>query len=121
MDGLEVAPEQYRRTPKYASGLEVAFYAEKEVPTNTGDLYYVSGPTRASPGTLEDGSPDMKSPKEPKRVCGVAPKIFWLLVVIAILVIGGAVGGGVGGSLANKNTTYVYLQSLLIATYIRLI
>ncbi|KAJ6133013.1 hypothetical protein N7471_008228 [Penicillium samsonianum] len=97
MDGLEVAPEQYRGTGTFDS--------EKEVRTDTAGLHYVSGPTSANPGILEDGSLKTKSPKEPKRICGVTYTVFWLLVAIAILVIGGAVGGGVGGSLANRKTT----------------
>ncbi|CAG8910089.1 unnamed protein product [Penicillium egyptiacum] len=104
MDGLEVAPEQ-RKAGKYDSGLEVVPHMEKEVRRDTAGLHYVSGPTSANPGIIEDGSPEPKSPKERKRICGVTSTIFWLLVVgIAIVVIGGAVGGGVGGSMANRKT-----------------
>jgi hypothetical protein len=110
MDGLEVAPEQYRRTPRYEDGPQVAPGTEKEVPVGTGNVYYVSGPTPANLGTLEDGSPKSNFPKEPKRICGIASTVFWLLVIIAVLVIGGAIGGGVGGSLANRKTTYVYIR-----------
>ncbi|KAJ5192729.1 hypothetical protein N7449_008871 [Penicillium cf. viridicatum] len=105
MDGLEVAPEQHREAGRYDNGPEVVPDTEKEARRDTGGLHYVSGPTSASPGILEDGSLKTKPPKERKRICGVTSTVFWLLVVIAILVIGGAVGGGVGGSLANKKTT----------------
>lgn len=107
-----MAPEQYRGTERYDSGPQVAPDTGKEVRTDTAGLHYVSGPTSANPGILEDGSLKTKSPKEPKRICGVTYTIFWLLVAIAILVIGGAVGGGVGGSLANRKTTYVNLPGL---------
>ncbi|MCJ1361289.1 hypothetical protein MMC16_000387 [Acarospora aff. strigata] len=30
-------------------------------------------------------------------------KLFWVLIVLAILVIGGAIGGGVGGAIAQRN------------------
>jgi hypothetical protein len=109
MDGLEVAPEQYRGARRYTSGPQVAPDTEKEVTKDTGYLYYVSGPERTNPGSLEDGSLKIKAPKEPKKICGVASKTFWLLVVVALLVIGGAISGGVGGWLANKKTTYVNL------------
>jgi hypothetical protein len=36
------------------------------------------------------------------RVCGLRPATSWLLCIIAILIIGGAIGGGVAGVLANK-------------------
>lgn len=42
-----------------------------------------------------------------KRICGLSPLVFWLLIVLAVLVVGGAVGGGVGGSLASKNKRYL--------------
>jgi hypothetical protein len=38
---------------------------------------------------------------EPQRICGLRVVIFWLVVVVLVLVVGGAVGGGVGGWLAT--------------------
>jgi hypothetical protein len=63
-------------------------------------------------------------PKEQPREQPIAPPprrrildphrwTFWLLVVIAILVIGGAVGGGVGGSLAGKSQSAGALTILI--------
>ncbi|KAJ6178607.1 hypothetical protein N7519_009068 [Penicillium mononematosum] len=97
--GLEVAPEQH----KYDSGLEVAPHMEKEVRRDTAGLHYVSGPTSASPGIVEDGPPETKSPR--KRICGLSSTVFWVLVVVgAIVVIGAAVGGGVGSTVSKKTT-----------------
>jgi hypothetical protein len=100
--GLEVAPEQY----KYDSGLEVAPHMEKEVQRDTAGLHYVSGPTGANPGIIEDGSAETKPPR--KRICGLSSTVFWVLIVIvAIVVTGAAVGGGVGSTVSKKTTPYV--------------
>ncbi|KAJ5658769.1 uncharacterized protein N7484_002418 [Penicillium longicatenatum] len=103
MDGLEVAPRQDHTRGHY-SQLQVAIEAEKEANNHAGDTYYVSGPIKAGPVTLEDGSPRAGSSSDSKRICGMRLSVLWLLLVIAVLVIGGAVGGGVGGSLANRNS-----------------
>ncbi|KAJ5830741.1 uncharacterized protein N7525_008994 [Penicillium rubens] len=97
--GLEVAPEQY----KYDSGLEVVPHTEKEVQRDTAGLHYVSGPTGANPGIIEDGSAETKPPR--KRICGLSSTVFWVLIVIvAIVVTGAAVGGGVGSTVSKKTT-----------------
>jgi hypothetical protein len=106
--GLEVAPEQY----KYDSGLEVAPHTEKEVQRDTAGLHYVSGPTGANPGIIEDGSAVTKPPR--KRICGLSSTVFWVLIVIvAIVVTGAAVGGGVGSTVSKKTTPYVNLRPRL--------
>lgn len=46
----------------------------------------------------------------PKRasICGLRKRTFWILLVIAIIVVLGAgIGGGVGGALANKSDNSV--------------
>ncbi|TVY78245.1 hypothetical protein LSUE1_G003226 [Lachnellula suecica] len=45
------------------------------------------------------------SPEGPtKRICGLAPRTFWIVLSIsAIGILGAAVGGGVGGSLASRS------------------
>ncbi len=46
---------------------------------------------------------DYGRPTTTKRICGIAPRIFYILVAVGILIIAGvAVGGGVGGSLSSK-------------------
>lgn len=46
-------------------------------------------------------------PRGPSRTCGLAPRTFWIFMIIGtVLIIGGAVGGGVAGSqLAMKKTS----------------
>lgn len=39
------------------------------------------------------------------RICGLARRTFWIvLVVVAIVIVAAAVGGGVGGSMASKKS-----------------
>ncbi|KAN0087402.1 hypothetical protein V8E54_001090 [Elaphomyces granulatus] len=40
-----------------------------------------------------------------QQVCGLRPTAFWLLGIIAVVIIGGAVGAGVGAVLANNTTS----------------
>ncbi|OKL57992.1 hypothetical protein UA08_06499 [Talaromyces atroroseus] len=42
---------------------------------------------------------------KPRKICGLRVTTFWLVCVIAILIIGGAVAGGVGASLAIKKSS----------------
>jgi hypothetical protein len=45
-------------------------------------------------------------PADKKRMCGLAPRTFYILfAVVCLVVIAAAVGGGVGGSLASKKST----------------
>ncbi|KAI9035585.1 uncharacterized protein KD926_003245 [Aspergillus affinis] len=89
MDGLQVAPTQQKAVNRDAEGLQPI------VPPGT--VYY---------GTTYDPDPTtepLKAPARKKTICGLQPAVFWLSVIIAALIVGGAVGGGVGGSLASKN------------------
>lgn len=68
-----------------ADGLQVAeFYTKKEYEQALS--WKPPEPTRAEPQ---------------RRICGLRVVTFWLVVVILVLVVGGAVGGGVGGWLAT--------------------
>lgn len=60
------------------------------------------------------------SRKARKRICGLSPLVFWLVVAIAVLVVGGAVGGGVGGSLASKNSRETVLERYACLLYLSL-
>jgi hypothetical protein len=40
----------------------------------------------------------------PKRILGLSKTTFWLVLAVAVLVIGGAVGGAVGGTLGRKSS-----------------
>jgi hypothetical protein len=42
--------------------------------------------------------------RKPKTILGVRPKYFWILVGIAIIIVGATIGGSVGGSMAVRNS-----------------
>ncbi|KAH8430891.1 uncharacterized protein LDX57_008555 [Aspergillus melleus] len=89
MDGLQVAPTQQKAVNRDAEGLqhiappETVYYGSANCP----DLW----------------NNPLKTPVRKKTICGLQPVVFWLSVIIAVLLVGGAIGGGVGGSLASKN------------------
>lgn len=92
MDGLEVVPGQ-------GGGAN----------TITEAPHYVSGPEKSASrwddglmGAIEVDERYCPGKSTRQYPCGMRPVTFWLLVVIAVLIIGVAIGGGVGGSLANK-------------------
>lgn len=90
-------------------------YSDLEVTPNSGaERYYEAGLEHDSvapaPISKYDASgAHIDSDKEVgasqnRRICGLAPKTFWIVAIIAIVVvIGAAVGGGVGGSVASKS------------------
>lgn len=110
MDGLEVVPGFQMASMKSYSGLQVVPEMEKEVKPTRGGLHYVEGNhiPKDEPDYVpleNDHQVDPPQGRDRKRICGVGSTIFWLLLVIAILVVVIAgVGGGVGGYFLNKNS-----------------
>ena len=41
--------------------------------------------------------------EKPKRMCGLSPKVFWILVAIAVVLVAAIIGAAVGGYMAGKN------------------
>jgi hypothetical protein len=82
--------------------LEVIPEYGKEVRYHRDAPIWVSGPGRSFEGLEEDTVKDEPG-KRPKRICGLRPPIFWIVSVIVVLLIGGAVGGGIGGTLVIRN------------------
>ena len=77
------APEiPYREAP------EVYYEAPEPVPTS------VSKHDRDAPK-------DFVQRRKP-RILGLSPVLFWALMALTLLIIGGAIGGGVGGSAAQR-------------------
>lgn len=37
-----------------------------------------------------------------QRICGLTPKIFWIVVVALVIVLAAGIGAGVGGGLASQ-------------------
>lgn len=105
-EGLEVAPagsgpsayydQQQKQVTEFYGGAQKQvpeFYGGaqngKEVVPNADNEKYYNGNTG-----------DEK--EEKKRICGLSALVFWILVVVAVLVVAGAVGGGVAGAMASK-------------------
>ncbi|KAF2146049.1 uncharacterized protein K452DRAFT_305038 [Aplosporella prunicola CBS 121167] len=48
-----------------------------------------------------------------RKICGCAPKTFWIIsTIVAVVVIGAAVGGGIGGALRHKKEEPSAAQSV---------
>lgn len=60
-------------------------------------------PSRFQP-TSGEPTLELAEPSKPQSmICGLRSKFFWLLVTLAIVLVGSAVGGGVGGHFARRN------------------
>ncbi|TEA21701.1 hypothetical protein C8034_v004605 [Colletotrichum sidae] len=82
------------------AGLE-AGYAHDQATSGYESGYYAPKEHNAST-VVADEIPDKRS----GTICGLRRKVFWILLVAAIIiVIGAAVGGGVGGALAAQNSS----------------
>lgn len=74
-----------------------------------GDLEVV--PTPNEPQFHPTPEPDEKtpynSPENPparRRICGVRPLIFWILILVIVLILAAALGAGLGAGLSKKNS-----------------
>jgi hypothetical protein len=43
---------------------------------------------------------------QPRTICGLRRRIFWIVVIVVVIVVGAVVGGGVGGALASKSASH---------------
>lgn len=75
---------------------------------NQGLQYYARPPEPTNPPITylkEDTAVEDHSAGRDGRICGLARRTFWIvLVVVAIVIVAAAVGGGVGGSMASKKS-----------------
>lgn len=64
-------------------------------------------PAQNSPATYTDKKDleyEVQGLQESKRrICGLSPNIFWLLILAMVIIVAAAIGGGVGGGLAAQN------------------
>ena len=74
-----------------AAGLEV-------VPPNAPEAYDQPAPDEKLPYT--EGKPQ----REQRRVCGVTPLIFWIMIFTLVLILAAGLGGGLGAGLSHKSS-----------------
>ncbi len=46
-----------------------------------------------------------------RRICGIAVRTFWVLILLIVVIFAAAIGGGVGGGLASQHKKYVTRES----------
>lgn len=99
--GLHVVRDDFPEPvhPQTSSG-----YSEERYPELEG--YFAQGLKTSQPNKddLPEAVPPEASPK--KRICGLAPRSFWiLLAAIAVVIVGAAIGigAGVGLSISNRS------------------
>jgi hypothetical protein len=72
-----------------------------------------SAPTYAQTTYVED-----EAPKKDTRIMGLRRRTFWIIVVVAIVMIGGGVvGASVGGTLAVKRSEYAMKGTVVDDVY----
>lgn len=74
-----------------AAGLEV-------VPPNAPEAYNRPAPDEKILYT--QGKPQ----REQRRVCGVTPLIFWIMIFTIVLILAAGLGGGLGAGLSHKSS-----------------
>jgi hypothetical protein len=103
-DMAEEAPQVVEPSPPYLSRNQTA-------DTERGFLGTPGSPddaTMVGAGSVgrssHDGGAKNADDRRKRRICGLAPTTFWIiLLVVFLVIIAIAVGGGVGASVANKN------------------
>ncbi len=45
-----------------------------------------------------------------RRICGVAVRTFWVLILLMVVILAAAIGGGVGGGLTSQHKRYVRVK-----------
>jgi len=55
-----------------------------------------------------------------KTICGLRRRTFWLVLVFATLIVGGAIAGGVGGGLASRHKNEKAAAAIAAARYVLL-
>lgn len=73
---------------------------------------YVDGPHHIEAGSIEPESKGDYGQRQRDRICGLRPRLFWVLAIGTILLIAGAVGGGVAGALSANHASSSSSSSL---------
>ncbi|KAG8158337.1 hypothetical protein KVR01_012098 [Diaporthe batatas] len=66
---------------------------------------YVDGPHYVQASSIESDSKTNYGQRERVRICGLTPRIFWVLAIVATLIIGAGVGGGIAGGLSRTHAS----------------
>lgn len=85
--------------PKYIAFDQTGKEMVEENPISPTSPSDVETPV-AAPASSERGQEDAPEEKRPRMICGFAARTFWIVLVVAIIVVGAAIGGGVGGGIA---------------------
>ena len=74
---------------------EVPYHEAPEV------YYQASEQVSTTPFKHEKGAPNNFVQGRKKEILCLSPVLFWALIALTLLIIGGAIGGGVGGRAAK--------------------
>ena len=96
-------PVTYDNAPKYTAPLETYPSVGGHPQDYTSPVSSIpwepasTGGDRSAFGTYE-------SKNKEQRICGLKKRVFWILLVIAMIVVAAGVGGGVGGGIATARS-----------------
>ena len=68
------------------------------VPPNAPEAYNRPAPDEKIPYT--QGKPE----REQRRVCGITPLLFWIMIFTIVLILAAGIGGGLGAGLSHKSS-----------------
>lgn len=66
---------------------------------------YVDGPHYVQASSIESNSKTSYGQRRRDRICGLTPRMFWVLAIVTTLVIGAGVGGGIAGGLSRNHAS----------------
>ena len=89
---------------KFASAPEVVPSSDLEHVPFVNPNSYNKGKFLHDPGSdSNDKALEPESPKSPgRRICGLSPRAFWIVIIAIVLILAAAIGGGIGGGLGSQ-------------------
>ena len=75
-----------------------------EVPYHEApEVYYEAPePVPTIPSKNDNDAPNDSVQRRKTKILGLSPVLFWALIALTFLILGGAIGGGVGGSAVQR-------------------
>lgn len=95
----EVVPSQ---APEYFHGSPAHAYAPEQFSSNGGLTYNYKSPQTSGLAALQEKGNGRSDPQE-RRVLGCTPKWLWIMILLIVVVMAGAIGGGLGGALSTQS------------------